>query len=133
MGLLKNIFGQYKFSNPQLYTGLKLRKLKYLFIYMPESSLEDSEVTQDFMSVVSDTAGAEFEKVYSHANVTYVTRSSMGDTVQRTKNLPDKVLMYIFSLYPETRDRDRFPLHARTFQSSIRGRQGLLVFVYEAS
>ena len=133
MGLWKRIFGQYKFSEPRLYTGLKLRALRFLFVHIPESSLENSKVTDDFMSVVSDSAGAEFEKVFSHANVSYVTGSNMGDIVQRTKNLPDEVLKNIFSLYPETRDRDRYPMHVRTFKSAVEGRHGLLVFVYKAS
>jgi hypothetical protein len=122
----------YRFREPDLYSGFPLEALKYLFAHIPEQDFEAAQVSQDFVKVVTDTVGAELAQLCSRANITFVKGSTMGDEVQRTKELPSQVTEQIVSLYPETRNKQRFPLHVRTFHSTMAGRYGLLVFVYHA-
>jgi hypothetical protein len=79
-----------------------------------------AKMSQDMVNVASDTVGADFTELFGRANITFVTSSTMGDEVQRTKALPRQVTEQIESLYPETRNHRRSPLHVRVFDSSTR-------------
>lgn len=122
----------YKFINPQLFAGFPLKLLKYLFIHIPEQNVKQFGVSSVFTGYLCDTAGAVIEEIFQKANISYVTESDAGDIVQRTQNVPNWVYDQIGSLYPEVaKDRQRYPFVVRTFNSELKGRFGLLVFIYD--
>lgn len=140
MGLFSAIFGnkskkvsvdaseKYEFINPHLFSGYRLKLLKYLFIHIPEKEFDPRILT----GYLCDSVGAKIEDIFKQANVTFVTESDAGDIVQETQKLPDKVPEHIGSLFPEVlKDRKQYPFVVRTFDSELEGRYGLFVLIYD--
>lgn len=122
----------YEFTNPQVFSGFPLKLLKYLFIHIPEKDFESSQVSNEFIGYLCDTAGASDKEIFNQANISFVKESNAGDIVQQTQKVPDWVYEQIGSFYPEVeKNQERYPCVVRTFGSELQGRSGLLVFIYD--
>jgi len=122
----------YEFINPQVFSGFPLKLLKYLFVHIPEKDLESSQVSNEFIGYLCDTAGASDKEIFKQANISYVKESNAGDIVQQIQKVPDWVYEQIGSFYPEVeKNRERYPFVVRTFNSELQGRFGLIVFIYD--
>lgn len=119
------------FTDPTRYSGFPLRLLKYLFVHVPEDTIEEARLPADFFRTLCDTAGADPKEVLTQANISYVTGSDAGDAVQNARDLPSWVSEQIDSFYPGAPRDPRYFTHVRTFQSAQPEHHGLLVLIYD--
>ena len=106
-----------------------MSRLKYLFVHTTGEGVWNTHLDR-FKQTISDAAGASVGDVFERANVSFITDSQAGETVQATKAFPSQEIEQMTSFYPELADRNRFSFHNVVYECEP-NKYGLLIFVYD--